>query len=39
VLMATYSFITFIGGMLVGVGMGMLILAFAMVIWSRRGNT
>jgi hypothetical protein len=37
--METYSFITFIGGMLVGLGVGMLLMALAAVIWSRYGDT
>jgi hypothetical protein len=38
-MMETYSFLTFIGGMLVGMGMGMLIIVLVMLIWSRRGDT
>ena len=37
--MEAYSFLTFIGGMLVGMGMGMLIIALVMVVWSRRGDS
>ena len=38
-MMEAYSFLTFIGGMLVGMGMGMLIIVLVMLIWSRRGDT
>ena len=37
--MATYSFLTFMGGILVGMGIAMLIVVLAMVMWSRRGNS
>lgn len=37
--METYSFLTFLGGMLVGVGMGMLLLALVITIWMRDGDT
>lgn len=34
--METYSFLTFIGGILVGMGVAVLLTVLAMVIWSRR---
>lgn len=34
--MEFYSFLTFMGGMLVGMGMAVLITVLAMLIWSRR---
>lgn len=34
--MALHSFLTFMGGMLVGMGMAVLITVLAMLIWSRR---
>jgi mannose/fructose/N-acetylgalactosamine-specific phosphotransferase system component IIC len=37
--MATYSFLTFIGGMLVGMGFAVLITVLAMLIWSKYGDT
>ena len=37
--MATYSFLTFIGGMLVGAGVGMLLLALVITIWMRDGDS
>jgi hypothetical protein len=37
--METYSFLTFMGGILVGVGMGMLAAALVIVIWSKRGDS
>lgn len=37
--MATYSFLTFIGGMLVGTGVGMLLLALVITIWMRDGDS
>ena len=37
--METYSFLTFLGGMLVGLGMGMLVFALVVVIWSKYGDT
>jgi uncharacterized membrane protein len=37
--METYSFLTFMGGILVGMGMAVLITVLAMLIWSRRGDT
>jgi hypothetical protein len=37
--MEMYSFLTFLGGILVGVGMGMLLMALAAVIWGRYGDT
>jgi uncharacterized membrane protein len=35
-MMETYSFLTFIGGILVGMGVAVLLTVLAMVIWSRR---
>lgn len=35
--METYSFLTFMGGILVGMGMAVLLTVLVMVIWSRRG--
>jgi len=37
--METYSFLTFMGGILVGVGMGMLAAALVITIWMRNGDT
>lgn len=37
--METYSFLTFLGGMLVGMGVGMLLLALVITIWMRDGDT
>lgn len=37
--MATYSFLTFIGGILVGMGVAVLLTVLAMVIWSMHGDT
>jgi hypothetical protein len=39
--METYSFLTFMGGILVGMGMGMLLLALVVVIidWKSHGDT
>lgn len=37
--METYSFLTFMGGMLVGMGIGMLLLALVITIWMRDGDT
>jgi len=37
--MATYSFLTFMGGILVGMGIAMLIVVLAMVMWSKYGDT
>jgi len=37
--MEFYSFLTFMGGMLVGMGMGMLLLALVITIWMRDGDT
>lgn len=37
--METYSFLTFIGGVLVGMGMAMLLVVLAMLIWNKYGNT
>jgi hypothetical protein len=34
--METYSFLTFMGGILVGMGIAMLMVVLAMVMWSRR---
>jgi uncharacterized membrane protein len=36
--MATYSFLTFIGGMLVGMGVAVLLTVLAMLIWSKYGT-
>jgi mannose/fructose/N-acetylgalactosamine-specific phosphotransferase system component IIC len=35
-MMETYSFLTFMGGILVGMGIAMLMVVLAMVMWSRR---
>ena len=37
--MATYSFLTFIGGVLVGMGVAVLLTVLAMLIWSKYGDT
>jgi uncharacterized membrane protein len=37
--MATYSFLTFMGGILVGMGVAVLITVLAMLIWSKYGDT
>jgi hypothetical protein len=37
-MMEAYSFITFIGGILVGIGLGALVIALVMVIWGRNGG-
>lgn len=37
--METYSFLTFTGGILVGLGSGMLLAALVFVIWSWYGDT
>jgi hypothetical protein len=37
--METYSFITFMGGMLVGLGVGMLLMALVVTIWIRDGDS
>ena len=37
--MATYSFLTFIGGVLGGTGVGMLLLALVITIWMRDGDS
>ncbi len=39
--MATYSFLTFIGGMLVGMGVGMLLVALVVVVvdWKSHGDS
>jgi uncharacterized membrane protein len=36
--MATYSFLTFIGGMLVGMGVAVLLTVLIMLIWSKYGD-
>jgi len=36
--METYSFLTFIGGAFVGLGLGLLIFALLMVVWGRDGG-
>lgn len=36
--METYSFLTFLGGMLVGMGFAMFVVVLAMVLWSKYGN-
>jgi uncharacterized membrane protein len=36
--MATYSFLTFMGGILVGMGVAVLITVLAMLIWSKYGT-
>jgi|FreactcultureFD7_1027221.scaffolds.fasta_scaffold12846_6 uncharacterized membrane protein len=36
--METYSFLTFMGGILVGMGMAVLLTVLAMLIWSKYGN-
>jgi uncharacterized membrane protein len=35
-MMETYSFLTFMGGILVGMGVAVLLTVLAMVMWSRR---
>lgn len=37
--MEIHSFLTFIGGMLVGMGVGMMVLALVVTIWSKRSDT
>ena len=37
--MATYSFLTFMGGILVGMGVAVLITVSAMLIWSKYGDS
>jgi len=37
--METYSFLTFMGGILVGMGVAMLMVVLAMLIWSKYGDT
>jgi hypothetical protein len=37
--MEFYSFITFMGGVLVGMGIAVLITVLAMLMWSRRSDT
>lgn len=37
--METYSILTFLGGMLVGMGVAVLLTVLAMLIWSRRSDT
>jgi hypothetical protein len=37
--METYAFLTFIGGVLVGMGTAILLICLAMIIWSKRGNS
>jgi hypothetical protein len=37
--MATYSILTFMGGVLVGMGIAMLLVVSAMLIWSKYGDT
>ena len=37
--MATYSILTFMGGVLVGMGTAMLMVVLAMVMWSKYGDT
>lgn len=37
--METYSFLTFVGGILVGMGAAMLLIVLAMYLWSRYGDT
>jgi uncharacterized membrane protein len=37
--MELHSFLTFIGGMLVGMGVAVLITVLAMLMWSKRSDT
>jgi uncharacterized membrane protein len=37
--METYSILTFVGGILVGMGVAMLLVVSAMLIWSKYGNS
>ena len=37
--METYSILTFVGGVLVGMGIAMLLVVSAMLIWSKYGDT
>jgi hypothetical protein len=37
--MELHSFLTFMGGMLVGMGVAVLLTVLAMLIWSRRSDT
>lgn len=37
--MELYSFLTFVGGVLVGIGMAMLLTVLVILVWSKRGNT
>jgi hypothetical protein len=37
--METYSILTFVGGVLVGMGIAMLLVVSAMLIWSKYGNS
>lgn len=36
--METYSFLTFMGGILVGMGVGMLIFALVITVWGWRSK-
>ena len=37
--METYSFLTFMGGILVGMGMAVLLTVLFMLIWSKYGDS
>lgn len=37
--MELHSFLTFMGGMLVGMGIAVLITVLAMLMWSKRSDT
>jgi hypothetical protein len=37
--MELHSFLTFMGGVLVGMGVGMLLLALVITIWMRDGDS
>lgn len=37
--MEIYSFLTFMGGVLVGLGIGMFMAALVLVVWSWYGDT
>jgi uncharacterized membrane protein len=38
-MMELHSFLTFVGGMLVGMGVAMLLTVLVILIWSKRGNS